>query len=82
MSEQNKKIAILLMHCSDQQGIVQSVTEFIDNNKGNIINLDEHVDREEGQFFMRIEWELDKFLIPSDKIGEFFSTERSSPCPQ
>lgn len=76
MTSLNKKsTAILLMHCPDQPGIVQNVTEFIDNNKGNIIDLDEHVDREEKVFFMRVEWELDNFLIPPDKIGEFFSTQ-------
>lgn len=63
------------MHCADRPGIVQNVTEFIDNNKGNIIDLDEHVDRDEKAFFMRVEWELDEFLIPPEKIGEFFSTQ-------
>lgn len=70
-----KETAILLMNCNDQPGIVQNVTEFIDNNKGNIVELDEHVDREEKQFFMRIEWELENFLIPNDKIGDFFGTQ-------
>ncbi|MBN1952268.1 MAG: formyltetrahydrofolate deformylase [Bacteroidales bacterium] len=70
-----KDTAILLMHCPDRKGLVVHVTEFIDNNNGNIISLDEHVDREEGIFFMRIEWELGGFLIPRDKIGEFFGTQ-------
>lgn len=67
--------AIILMHCSDQLGIVQNVTEFIDNNKGNIVDLNEHVDRDENAFFMRVEWEIDDFLIPTEKIGEFFGTQ-------
>lgn len=70
-----KETVILLMHCLDQPGIVQNVTEFIDNNKGNIVDLDEHVDREENHFFMRIEWEIEDFLIPKEKIGEFFATQ-------
>lgn len=69
------KTAILLMHCPDKQGIVQNVTEFIDNNQGNIVELDEHVDREENVFFMRIEWELKNFLIPEEKIGDFFEVQ-------
>jgi len=69
------KTAILLMHCPDKQGIVQNVTEFIDNNQGNIVELDEHVDREEDVFFMRIEWELKNFLIPEEKIGDFFEVQ-------
>lgn len=67
--------AIILMHCPDKRGIVVHVTEFIDNNNGNIISLDEHVDREDNIFFMRIEWELEGFLIPKEKIGEFFDTQ-------
>jgi len=72
---QKKQTATLLMHCTDKQGIVQNVTEFIDNNRGNIINLDEHVDREDNIFFMRIEWEIENFLIPKEKIGDFFGTQ-------
>lgn len=72
---EKKDTAILLMHCPDRRGLVVHVTEFIDNNNGNIISLDEHVDREEGIFFMRIEWELDGFLIPKEKIGDFFGTQ-------
>ncbi len=71
----NKETAIILMNCNDQTGIVQNVTEFIDNNQGNIIDLDEHVDREEKQFFMRIEWETENFLIPQEKIGDYFATQ-------
>ena len=36
--------------------------------------LDQHVDTSQGVFFMRIEWELDKFTIPDEKIGEYFDT--------
>ncbi len=75
MSNQVRNTAILLMHCQDQKGIVASVTEFLDNNNGNIITLNEHVDREEHVFFMRVEWELKEFLIPREKIGDFFQTQ-------
>lgn len=79
MSEQNKKnTAIILMHCNDQPGIVAKVTEFIDNNEGNVISLEQHVDHVEKQFFMRIEWELEKFLIPKEKINDFFGTQIAS----
>lgn len=62
------------MHCDDQIGIVAKVTEFIQNNRGNILALDQHVDHEEGQFFMRIMWDLAKFAIPKDKIQDYFQT--------
>ena len=66
--------ATILMHCNDQIGIVAKVTEFIQNNKGNILALDQHVDHEEGQFFMRIMWDLTNFAIPKDKIHDYFNT--------
>ncbi|WP_028317498.1 formyltetrahydrofolate deformylase [Desulfobulbus elongatus] len=66
--------AILLIHCPDSKGIVATVSEFIYTNNGNITNLDQHVDVARQVFFMRIEWELDNFIIPDDKIGEYFDT--------
>jgi len=53
-----KPTAILLLHCPDKQGIISDVTKFITDNKGNIVYLDQYVDREDAMFFMRIEWEL------------------------
>ena len=66
--------AILLLHCPDQPGIISEVTKFITDNQGNIIYLDQYVDHEDGMFFMRIEWELERFLIPKDKIKEYLTT--------
>ncbi|WP_235298823.1 formyltetrahydrofolate deformylase [Portibacter marinus] len=66
--------AVLLMHCEDQRGILAQVTDFIMGNKGNIINLDQHVDEDDNRFYMRIEWELENFLIPKEKIEEYFLT--------
>jgi formyltetrahydrofolate deformylase len=74
MGKINRNSAILLMHCPDHKGIVADVTEFINNNHGNIITLDEHVDRIDKVFYMRIEWELEGFLIPQEKIADFFGT--------
>ncbi len=71
---EKKNTAILLIHCPDKQGILAIVTEFLNQNKGNIIYLDQHVDRKEEIFYMRVEWELDGFAIPHDKIGEYFET--------
>ncbi|MBQ8127727.1 MAG: formyltetrahydrofolate deformylase [Prevotella sp.] len=69
-----KPTAILLLHCPDRQGIISDITKFITDNQGNIVYLDQHVDRQDGIFFMRIEWELDAFLIPRDKISEYIAT--------
>lgn len=66
--------AILLLHCPDKPGLISELTNFITVNNGNIIYLDQYVDHTEEQFFMRMEWELDKFLIPQEKISEYFNT--------
>lgn len=71
---QRSKTAILLMHCPDQKGIISYATQFIHENQGNIIYLDQYVDREEERFFMRVEFELDSFLIPQDKICDYIET--------
>jgi len=70
----NNSSAILLIHCPDNKGIIATVSEFIFKNNGNITYLDQHVDTHRQVFFMRIEWELDNFIIPYDKIGEYFDT--------
>jgi formyltetrahydrofolate deformylase len=70
----NENTAVLLMHCPDRPGILAVVTEFINQHKGNILYLDQYVNREEKVFFMRVEWDLTEFQIPKDKIGEYFDT--------
>ncbi len=68
------RTAKLLLYCPDRPGILAEVTDFITVNKGNIIYLDQHVDHVENIFFMRIEWELKDFLIPQEKIEDYFET--------
>ena len=69
-----KPTAILLLHCPDQPGIISEITKFITDNHGNIVYLDQYVDREGGMFFMRIEWELENFLIPRGKMADYVQT--------
>ena len=52
-----QKITILI-HCEDQKGIIAAVTNFILKIEGNIIYIDQHVDVEQNEFFMRLECEL------------------------
>ncbi|MCK9562186.1 MAG: formyltetrahydrofolate deformylase [Bacteroidales bacterium] len=70
----NPNSATLLIHCKDKKGIVVSVTEFIHKNNGNILYLDQHVDHQEKEFFMRVQWDLEGFAIPTKKIGDYFTT--------
>ena len=66
--------AVLRMHCPDQPGIIAVITDFITSNGGNIVYLDQYVDRDEGVFYMRVEWELANFAIPREKLCDYFAT--------
>ena len=74
MNKHKRNTAILRMHCPDQAGIITVITGFINENGGNIVYLDQYVDRLNGVFYMRIEWELDNFVIPKEKISDYFNT--------
>ena len=67
---QDSSTAILLVSCPDQPGIVASVSDFLFQNKGNIVDVDQHVDQEGGVFFMRVEWEIEGFSVAPDQIEE------------
>ena len=68
--------AILLLHCPDQQGIISEVTKFITDNRGNIVYLDQYVDKVDGMFFMRIEWELEDAQRYKMKFSLYYSDKR------
>lgn len=72
--KESENTAVLLLHCPDKPGILAAVTEFINQHKGNILYLDQYVNREEKIFFMRIKWDLTHFQIPKDKVEEYFQT--------
>lgn len=62
------KITIQI-HCNDQSGIISAVTNFIANNSGNIVYIDQHVDREQNLFFMRLESEFPAFSMDAFKVN-------------
>ncbi len=49
---------ILNINCPDQKGIIATVTNFIHQKSGNILYIDQYVDRENRLFFMRLECEF------------------------
>ena len=69
------------MYCSDQKGIIATVTNFIHQKGGNITYIDQYVDRPNEAFFMRIECDFldDSFNLSkfqknfNDNIGNRFS---------
>ncbi|MDI6401463.1 formyltetrahydrofolate deformylase [Balneolaceae bacterium ANBcel3] len=79
LGNSNKNSAILLIHCPDQKGIVAAVTRFMAENNGNILEIDQHVDKLKGVFFMRVEWDLEGFAIPEEQIEEEFARQIARP---
>lgn len=69
---------IILINCPDTAGIINAVTNFIFKKNGNVVYLDQHVDKESGVFFMRIEAEFDtnfsKAVFSSDFENDLAST--------
>lgn len=65
--------AVLLISCPDKKGIVAAVSDFIFQNKGNILHADEHLDSEQGLFLMRIEWSLDSFMLKEKTFKKKFA---------
>lgn len=51
-------ILTFLIHCPDRQGIISTVTGFLHQKGGNIVYLDQHVDKQAGVFFMRLQVEF------------------------
>lgn len=67
------KITILI-HCKDQRNIIASITNFISEKEGNIVYIDQHVDREQNIFFMRLESEFETDNFSTEAFKEAFET--------
>ena len=65
--------AVLLISCKDQPGLVHAVAEFVLQAKGNVVHAEQHVDREAGVFFQRVEFDLDGADLSRDEVAEAFA---------
>ncbi len=65
--------AILLVSCHDQRGITAAISNFVAEHQGNIIHADQHIDDQSTTFFMRIQWSLEGFSVPQDRIAAAFA---------
>ncbi len=70
--ESHASTATLILSCKDQKGLVARISQFIFVRQGNIIDLDEHVDKEEKMFFIRIEWDTDEVNISRQQFENEF----------
>ncbi len=69
----------ILIHCLDQSGIVHAVTGFIQSKGGNIIYLDQHVDKQADVFFMRLESEFSVGEIAMIEFKNEFENSVAEP---
>ena len=69
MMAQGKETITLLISCPDQPGIVASVSQFIFEHRGNIIQSDQHsTDPHNGTFFMRTSFAEDSFVLSEAEL--------------
>jgi len=69
----------ILIHCPDQSGIISAVTGFIHSKGGNIIYLDQHVDKEADVFFMRLESDFENNGLEIVGFKKEFSSNLAEP---
>ena len=62
--------ARLLISCPDQRGIISAVAGFIARYGGNILEADQHSDPQHGEFFMRVEVDINGFALDSRTFTE------------
>lgn len=68
------KITILI-HCKDRPNIIASITNFVAKKGGNIVYVDQYVDREQDIFFMRLESEFTDNSFSTEDFKTIFKNE-------
>ncbi len=70
---------IIRINCPDKTGIISSVTQFIQSSSGNIVYLDQHVDKSSNVFFMRLETDFDLAYFNTETFKSTFEKEIALP---
>ena len=70
---------MLLIHCQDTSGIIATVTHYLYTKGGNIVYIDQHVDAENGVFFMRLESVFDHQNFNYELFSADFERELGTP---
>ena len=60
--------ATLLVNCRDRTGLVAALSTFVFEHGGNILDADQHAERDSGEFFMRLVWDLAAFDLGRDAM--------------
>jgi len=66
------------MYCKDRRNIIASITNFISEKEGNIVYIDQHVDREQNIFFMRLESEFATANFSTEAFKDAFEINLAS----
>ena len=59
---------IFHLTCPDQRGIIAQFTQLLYQHKVNVLSLEQHVEPDEGLFFMRAHADLSHMIISSDTL--------------
>src|SRR3954453_16050671 len=82
---------VLLLSCPDQPGVVHAVAEFVLSVHGNIVHAEQHIDRESGVFFQRVEFDAPgltaaglaaRFPSVADRFGMTVRARMSADRPR
>jgi len=65
--------ASLLISSPDRKGLVAAISTFLYERGANIIDADQHQDRQLGLFFMRLTWELADFSVDEARFRREFA---------
>jgi len=71
--DRSKLTAILLLSCLDSIGLVSRISSFVSEYGGNILDLNEHVDRREQVFSIRVAWDMKQFAISPSELKTTFA---------
>jgi formyltetrahydrofolate deformylase len=65
-------VAVLLLHCADQPGLVADVAGFIAGHGGNIVDAEQHTDQATNRFFQRVAFDTSAMdLAPGELAAAF-----------
>jgi len=65
-----RETARLLITCPDARGIISVVAGFIAEHSGNILEADQHTDPQHGEFYMRVEIDLEGFTLDQNNFDQ------------
>jgi formyltetrahydrofolate deformylase len=63
-------LATLLVSCRDRTGLVAALSDFVFRHGGNIMDADQHAERDHNLFFMRLVWDLDGFTLDRPTLAK------------